>query len=94
VRSTVSSPTFSVINEYRCDEAGVERVMHHIDLYRLKDEEEAVQAGVEDCLYSGRVCFVEWPGIAPGLFPSDTVWLLLEVEEGGMRRLRTVAGVV
>src|ERR1700753_1233085 len=51
VSSTVGSPTFPIINEYSYPGG----VLYHIDLYRLKDEEEAVRAGVEDCLYSGNI---------------------------------------
>ena len=56
VEDAVSSPTFSIINEYR-SASGI--IIYHLDLYRLKDDEEAISAGVEDCLYSGipiRVC--------------------------------------
>ncbi|MFT4093139.1 MAG: tRNA (adenosine(37)-N6)-threonylcarbamoyltransferase complex ATPase subunit type 1 TsaE [Niabella sp.] len=73
VTDAVSSPTFSIINEYRYKEKGADKSIYHIDLYRLKDEQEAINAGVEDCLYSGGYCFVEWPERAPGLFPDDTV---------------------
>lgn len=73
----VSSPTFSIINEYRYNEKGVEKSIFHIDLYRLKSEEEAVNAGVEDCLYSGNYCFVEWPERAPTLFPQETISIFL-----------------
>jgi tRNA threonylcarbamoyladenosine biosynthesis protein TsaE len=90
VRGSVSSPTFSLINEYVYDEGGADRIMYHIDLYRLKDEAEAVQAGVEDCLYSGNICFVEWPGIAPGIFPPGTVHITLELTADGQRRLRVL----
>lgn len=69
VTSAVSSPTFSIINEYVYPGGS----LYHIDLYRLKDEEEAMRAGVEDCLYSGKICMVEWPERAPGLFPENTV---------------------
>ncbi len=69
VTSPVSSPTFSIINEYEYPGGS----LFHIDLYRLKDEEEAMRAGVEDCLYSGRICLVEWPERAAGLFPEGTV---------------------
>jgi tRNA threonylcarbamoyladenosine biosynthesis protein TsaE len=69
VTSVVSSPTFSIINEY--DYPGGS--LYHIDLYRLKDEEEAMRAGVEDCLYSGKLCLVEWPERASGLLPENTV---------------------
>ncbi len=80
VEDVVSSPTFSVINEYRYTQNGTPKRLYHIDLYRLKDEEEAVRTGVEDCLYSGDYCFVEWPERAKGLFPEDTATVYLRVE--------------
>ena len=76
VTSAVSSPTFSIINEYKSAEGDV---IYHLDLYRLKDEQEAINAGVEDCLYSGNLCLVEWPEITPELFPEDTVHCYLSV---------------
>lgn len=72
VTETMSSPTFSIINQYNFTAAGTEHNIYHIDLYRLKDEAEVIQAGVEDCLYSDAVCFVEWPQIAPNLFDAAT----------------------
>jgi tRNA threonylcarbamoyladenosine biosynthesis protein TsaE len=67
----MSSPTFSIINEYRYSTNGTEGKIYHMDLYRLRDEEEATTAGVEDVLYSGQICFVEWPEKAPGLFDTE-----------------------
>jgi tRNA threonylcarbamoyladenosine biosynthesis protein TsaE len=84
VNSTVSSPTFSIINEYGYQGG----IVYHIDLYRLKDEEEAVRAGVEDCLYSGAHCLAEWPERAPGLFPDDTVHVYMEAMDEQTRRMR------
>ena len=84
VSDTVSSPTFSIINEYNAAEAGI---VYHIDLYRLKDEQEAINAGVEDCFYSGNLCLVEWPEITPALFPDDTVHCYLSVLEDKERKL-------
>ena len=75
----VGSPTFSIINEYSYTENGTEKKIFHLDLYRLKDEEEAIQAGVEDCLYSDNICLVEWPEKAPGIFPEDTLHVYIEV---------------
>ncbi len=69
VKDTMSSPTFSIINEYESEQGSV----YHIDLYRCKNEEEAIRAGVEDCLYSGNLCFVEWPSKARGIFPPETI---------------------
>src|SRR5437868_5988643 len=56
VKDAVSSPTFSIINEYNYKEDGIEKKLFHIDLYRLKDEEEAIRAGIEDCLYNNNIC--------------------------------------
>ena len=73
VHDIIGSPTFSIINEYSLTNEGKNETIYHIDLYRLKDHEEIVQAGVEDCIYSGAICFVEWPEKAPYLFENDAV---------------------
>lgn len=84
VKDAVSSPTFSIINEYESSEG----VIFHIDLYRLKDLEEVIQAGVEDSLYSGSICFVEWPEIAASLFSNDTIHAYLYTIDEVTRRIR------
>ena len=58
VIENVSSPTFSIINQYT---ATNNKNIFHIDLYRVKDNEEAINAGVEECIYIGDTCFIEWP---------------------------------
>ena len=83
VSDVVGSPTFSIINEYYFPSGK----MFHIDLYRLKDEEEAIRAGVEDCLYSDHICFVEWPEKAPGIFPDDAIHVFIEVIDSQTRQL-------
>lgn len=84
VNSTVSSPTFSIINEYSSPTGTV----YHLDLYRLRNEEEAIRAGVEDCLYSGFTCFAEWPEKAPGIFPERTVHVYVEAPDAQTRVVR------
>jgi len=73
VKGNMGSPTFSIINEYATSSG---ETVYHLDLYRLKNEREAVDAGVEDCFYSGNYCFVEWPERTPNLF--DPHWPSLE----------------
>ena len=86
VRDVVGSPTFSIVNEYiYANGAGK---IFHIDLYRLKDEDEAIQAGVEDCLYSDHICLVEWPEKAQGVFPDDAVHVYIDTIDSLSRRLR------
>jgi tRNA threonylcarbamoyladenosine biosynthesis protein TsaE len=87
VKDAVGSPTFSIINEYIYDCEGTKRVIFHIDLYRLKDEADAINAGVEDCLYSENICFVEWPDKAPGLFDGDTMHVLISTDDSEKRRI-------
>ncbi|HEY4967383.1 MAG TPA: tRNA (adenosine(37)-N6)-threonylcarbamoyltransferase complex ATPase subunit type 1 TsaE [Puia sp.] len=84
VRETVSSPTFSIINEYSYPDGRI----FHLDLYRLKDDLEAIRAGVEDCLYSGDICLVEWPDRAPSIFPKETLGVFLEMQDENTRKIR------
>jgi tRNA threonylcarbamoyladenosine biosynthesis protein TsaE len=88
VKDPVGSPTFSIVNEYDYEDGNGSNKIFHIDLYRLKNEQEAIQAGVEDCLYSGHVCFVEWPGRAPGIFPPGTVHVYIDTVDSTTRKLR------
>ncbi|SHN43052.1 tRNA (adenosine(37)-N6)-threonylcarbamoyltransferase complex ATPase subunit type 1 TsaE [Chitinophaga sp. CF418] len=89
VEDTTASPTFSIINEYAFRENGQEYTIYHLDLYRLKDEEEAIAAGVEDTIYHDHaISFVEWPDIINDLLPPDTVRLQLSVLPDKKRRLR------
>ena len=84
VTDHISSPTFSIINQYT---AAAEQPIFHIDLYRLKDEAEAINAGVEDCLFSGSICLVEWPERAPAIFPENTLHLHISVINDNTRKL-------
>lgn len=88
VKDVVGSPTFSIINEYEYNCEGTKRPLFHMDLYRIKDEDEAARAGVEDALFSGSTCLVEWPEKAPGLFPDHTIHAYIEVIDGETRRLK------
>lgn len=88
VRDAVTSPTFSIINEYLFVENGSTKRIYHIDLYRIKDAGEALQAGIEDCLYSGEICLAEWPEKAPSLFPDNTMHIYIEVIDAQNRCIR------
>lgn len=86
VRDTISSPTFAIVNQYDSADHGA---LLHMDWYRLKDEEEALMAGIEDQLLSGQYCFIEWPEKAVGLLPENTFHIYLEVLDNHTRRLYT-----
>ena len=79
VQDVMGSPTFSIINEYGYSENGQEKLIYHIDLYRLRDEQEIIQAGVEDCIYSGNICFIEWPEKAPHLLDNSVMHVFIEL---------------
>lgn len=83
VSSRVSSPTFSIINQYQFPHGQ----LFHIDLYRLRDEEEAARAGVEEVLYSGDICLVEWPERALKIFPEFTQHVQIIVVDDETRRV-------
>jgi tRNA threonylcarbamoyladenosine biosynthesis protein TsaE len=88
VKDTVGSPTFSIVNEYFFANNGDQKKIYHIDLYRLKSEREAIDAGVEDCLYSDHICLVEWPEKIPTLLPADSLHVFIELIDSNTRRLR------
>jgi tRNA threonylcarbamoyladenosine biosynthesis protein TsaE len=83
VKENVSSPTFSIINQYITANS---KTIFHIDLYRVKDNEEAIHAGVEECIYSGELCFIEWPERISFL-PADTVNVFIELVSNTERKL-------
>jgi tRNA threonylcarbamoyladenosine biosynthesis protein TsaE len=65
----VSSPTFSIINEYGTDK----KTIYHMDLYRLEDIDEALEIGIEEYLYSGSYCFIEWAEVIIPILPLPFV---------------------
>jgi len=84
VQDTTGSPTYSIINQYKT--AGGKTICH-MDWYRLRDEDEAIAAGVEDVLYSGNMCLVEWPEKAAGLLPDDTLHVTIEPIDANTRKI-------
>jgi tRNA threonylcarbamoyladenosine biosynthesis protein TsaE len=76
VEDNVTSPTFSIINEYR----SATEPVYHFDFYRVNTLKEALQAGVEDFFYSGHYCFIEWPEIILPILPGQ--YLIVSIEEG------------
>ncbi len=81
----ITSPTFSIINQYQTNNG---QTVYHMDLYRIKNETEAIHAGVEDCLYSGNVCLVEWPERAAGIFPDETLHITITSVDDNTRKLK------
>lgn len=82
VKDTISSPTFSLVNEYR---AGAQKI-YHFDFYRIRTESEAYDMGYEDYFYSGAYCFIEWPEKISALLPDEAVRVNISIE-GDQRRI-------
>ncbi len=76
------SPTYSLVNSY---ESAYYGEVFHFDVYRLNSVEEAMDAGVEEMLYSGAYCLVEWAEIIEPLLPDDLMKVKIVVNEMGER---------
>ena len=70
VNDIVSSPTFSIVNEYI---SSSDKKVYHFDFYRLKDEKEAFDIGCEEYFLGDDYCFIEWPEKIPNLIEDDMV---------------------
>jgi tRNA threonylcarbamoyladenosine biosynthesis protein TsaE len=84
VNGNTSSPTFSLVNEYQISE---NQYIYHFDVYRLKNEMEAMDMGIDEYLYSGNWCFIEWSEKIPNLIPPQHSTLTIELLPDGKRRL-------
>ncbi|RYD97395.1 MAG: tRNA (adenosine(37)-N6)-threonylcarbamoyltransferase complex ATPase subunit type 1 TsaE [Sphingobacteriales bacterium] len=82
-RDSVSSPTFSIINQYEL--AGA--TLYHSDWYRIGDEEEAIASGLEDMIQQQGIKIIEWWEKAPDLLPADTLYCYLVPLSASRRRL-------
>lgn len=78
VKDAVSSPTFAIVNEYMCADGSA---MFHFDFYRIKNNAEAMDIGVEDYFYSGQLCIMEWPENIEDLLPEDTLRIYIKVND-------------
>lgn len=79
VLDAVSSPTYALVNEYHFIEQQQEKTIYHADWYRLKDTEEARQAGMEEILYQNNAyAFIEWAAQAKDLLRKD--YFQIEIE--------------
>ena len=74
----VSSPTFSIVNEYETDNG----IVYHFDFYRLNHEEEALDFGIEEYLYSNQYCLMEWPNKIANFIPDEHHTITIENVDG------------
>ena len=84
VNDATSSPTFSLVNEYKTIE---NQCVYHFDVYRLKNEIEALDMGIDEYLYSGNWCFIEWAEKIPTLIPKNNSNISITLLPDGKRHL-------
>lgn len=85
VQDSISSPTFSLVNEYHS--INNDRI-YHFDFYRITDEEEALDIGIEEYFYDDNWCLVEWPQNIKNLLPLDAVEIHLAFLNDGQRNIQ------
>lgn len=83
VVDAVTSPTFSIVNEY----AGASGPLYHFDFYRLSNQTEALDMGYEEYFYSGNYCFIEWPEKIAGLIPDKYTRISIEILDERSRQI-------
>ena len=86
-RGRVTSPTFTIVNEYNGDTP-----LFHFDMYRLGSEDELFDIGWEDYLSRGGVCAVEWSERVDGALPEDTVFVDIRRGSGDNDRIISITG--
>lgn len=85
VEDTANSPTFSIVNEYRANDSSA---IFHFDFYRIENEDEAYDIGIEDYLHNNNWCFIEWPDNIKNLLPLDSVIIEITLLNDGKRNIQ------
>lgn len=89
VRDSVSSPTFSLVNEYE----GENRIIYHFDFYKINIEEEALDIGVNEYFESGNLCLVEWPSKIQNILPAEIIFIYLYLNSDISRTIKIIKHV-
>ena len=85
IEDVASSPTFSLVNEYHTNNT---EIVYHFDFYRIEDENEAHDIGIEDYFYSDAWCLIEWPQNIQNLLPLESTEIHISTLENGDRNIQ------
>ena len=85
VQDSISSPTFSLVNEYQTSN---QNKVFHFDFYRITNEEEALDMGIEEYFYNNDWCLIEWPKNIENLLPLEAVEIHLTILDDGKRNIQ------
>lgn len=85
ITELAGSPTYSLVNAYHAPYYGD---VFHFDVYRIQSVEEAIDAGLEEIIYGGGVCLIEWAELIEPLLPEDTIRLTMSVNAAGERLIQ------
>tara|TARA_B110000046_G_C13026027_1_gene414147 strand:+ start:8962 stop:9369 length:408 start_codon:yes stop_codon:yes gene_type:complete len=85
VQDSISSPTFSLVNEYQ---TSTNEKVFHFDFYRITDQEEALDMGIEEYFYNNDWCLIEWPGNIENLLPLEAVEIHLTILDNRKRNIQ------
>jgi tRNA threonylcarbamoyladenosine biosynthesis protein TsaE len=86
----VTSPTFSIVNEYRTILSGT---IYHFDFYRINQLREVFDVGYEEYFYSGDYCFIEWPEKVESILPPAVIRIYIEVTSPESRQIIVQEGI-
>ncbi len=82
-QESIISPTFSIVNEYSFNDS----IVYHMDLYRLDRVEDLFEIGMEDYLFSGHYCFIEWPQLLEDVFDLDPLRIKIDIISFSERKI-------
>ena len=84
VNDNVTSPTFSIVNEYLSKKLGS---IFHFDFYRIKNEKEAYDIGIDEYLSSDNYCFIEWPNKINSFIDDNFVNVYIDIVDDNKRNI-------